>query len=157
MAWDTLIPILTQDNHLNDCQVLVNGLQVRLTLVPPTANMANQPPTIANLQPPLVGVARDEDLTKHREIILARDLPGRFQQVGTEAAIVQLTQALANGNQEMCEYRMLQEEVKDKEKMPSQCWPTTITLLMCSLNVADEANLPILWHTWAQAGKKHDL
>ena len=65
VAWDTLMPLLTQDNCLVDCQVLLNWLQVSLTLVAPTANAANQPPTIANLQPPLVGVARDEDLTKH--------------------------------------------------------------------------------------------
>ena len=77
--------------------------------------------------------------------------------MGTKAAIMQLAQAVANGNQEMHEYRMLQAEVKNKEKLPSQHWPTTMTLLMRSFNVADEADLPILWHTWAQAGKKHDL
>jgi len=100
VAWDAIMPLILQDDRLVDCQILVNWLNVSLTLLAPTANANNQQPASANLKPVLLGIAGNDDMTKHREIILARDLLGCFKQVGTEAAIIKLAQAVTNGNQE---------------------------------------------------------
>ena len=70
-AWDVLIPLLIQDNKLIDFQILVNWLCVSLTLLVPVANAIHQEPMPANLKLALIGIACDDNMTKHQEIILA--------------------------------------------------------------------------------------
>ena len=138
--------LIIQDNWLINCQILVNWLHLSFTLLAPAANVNNHQPAPANLKLALVGILGDDDMTKQREIILAHDLPGDFQQVGTEATIILLAQAVTNGNQKVHKYQVQQEEAKQKEKLPSQRCNATIVILLHNLNIADEVDLPVLWH-----------
>ena len=146
-AWEILVPQMQQEGTLIKCQVLVDWLGVALMLRP-----NNGAP--ANLRLASAGVAGDDDLAKHRKAILSRDLPGRYQQVGLEAAIWQLAHGVAQGTQETREHRLAQDEERSKPKLPSQRWPATLRILMEYLNISSEADLPGLWHALAQTDKK---
>ena len=110
-----------------------------------------------NMLPGLIGVVVNEDLGSQHELITNNDLPRWHQQVGTEAAILQLAQVVTVGNSDTRAHHLAQEENKNHDKLPLQRWLTTITILMKALNEANEGDLPAIWHAFVAAGKKQDM
>jgi hypothetical protein len=51
-----------------------------------------------------------------------------------------------------------QKAAEDLEpKLPSKCFSVTLPILLEYLQVADESNLPNIWHKWANCTKKQEF
>jgi len=105
-----LILALEQDNNLDNCEPLVDWMQVALTMTPGQP-MFDLPANAALL---LIAPVIDEDLVQHQEQFLASDLPGKNKDNhrGTNGAIMQLAQAVTENTRETHEACLARDEEK---------------------------------------------
>jgi hypothetical protein len=86
----------------------------------------------------------DKELAVHRASILKQALPGLGQvPMGLEAALLQMDPAKAV------------EAIQPT--LPSAKFRNTLPILMEILQVHDEADLPLLWHQWANSNKRQEF
>jgi hypothetical protein len=157
-AWEILYPAIVNANDLINCAVLLKWLRAITTgtIVPNGNNGNNLGPTsaIMNLTVPLI----DEDLVQHRLRLQKAALPGLYQPSPTfERAITQMAVAVTQNTNDS---RLVREEKAARAiepKLPSERFSVTINILQEFLQVADEALLPPLWHSWANCTKRQEF
>jgi hypothetical protein len=123
---------------------------------PVPGNAVEFGPTTAvfNLQAPLA----DQDLIAHRQRLQRQVLPGLYQP--DETLELALTQMAAAVTQNTNESRIAREEKAARAtdpKLPSDKFTITLNILLEYLGIADENNLPPLWHRWANDTKKQEF
>jgi len=124
------------------------------TPVPNNPNDIGPTSAITDLVPPL----EDQDLISHRHRILKQVLPAVYQPAQSlELAITQMAAAVTQSTNNN---RLAREEKAaraNEPKLPSDKFMRTLPILLQYLKVADEANLPQLWHEWANCNKKQEF
>jgi hypothetical protein len=102
----------------------------------------------------------DEDLITHRLRIQKMLLPG-FSQLseGIENAIATMASAIVQQTDEARTARETKQLEEETPKLPSgvEKFKHTIHILQRLLMVDDKNELPLLWHEWANCGKKQEL
>ena len=150
-AWHIVIPLLADAGLLDSCKVFIDWLRVVVTLTPrrnPTTRVYYN--TIVVTRPPLQVPMMDEELHRIRESVVEADLPGRFSDaLNTAQAIVRLADACTAQRPPI-----VNVDMKEKEKSPSQFWPQTFPTLLRFTESADEAALPELYTRLAKAAKR---
>jgi hypothetical protein len=122
----------------------------------PQMNRPLPPPFTLNF----TGPPPDEALITHRSRIMKSLLPGLLQlSDGLESAITTMATAIVQQTDEARtahETKLLEEETP---KLPSTVdkFKHTLYILLRLLETDDEDTLPILWHEWANCGKKQEL
>jgi len=100
----------------------------------------------------------DHHLMNHRMTMLKQALPYLNQPKETlELAITQMAAVVTHNTNEQ---RLARDEHDAKEKapkLPSYKFNHTIVILLEFLQIADEANLPLIWHDWANCMTRQEL
>jgi hypothetical protein len=151
-AWEQLYPALVATNDLPICGPLINWLRVISmgTTVPRNANVIGPTTAIITLQVPIV----DQDLIHHRQTLQKQVLPGLFQPAeNLEMAITQMAAAVTQNTNDNRQAREEKLARSTEPKLPSEKFTVTLNILLEYLETADEANLPSLWHNWANCKK----
>jgi hypothetical protein len=156
--WELLLPLLVDDNQEDDCRPLIDWLRAASTAngVEPQTNRLLPPPFNLNFS----GPPADEDLIAHRSHIMKLLLPGLSQlSEGLESAITTMATAIAHQTDEARSARESKQLEEDTPKLPSMVekFKHTLPILLRLLELEDEADLPPLWHEWANCGKKQEL
>jgi hypothetical protein len=126
------------------------------TAAPGNANNLNlgPSPAVIALQAPLA----DQALINHRQRIQKQVLPGLYQPAESlELAITQMAAAVTMNTNDS---RLAREEKAARNlapKLPSEKFTVTLPILMDYLETANEENLPLLWHRWANCSKKQEF
>jgi hypothetical protein len=156
--WETLPPLLEQNQDSVACQPLLKWLRVAShgTRI---QNAQGQP----ILGPPAVAIhlvspVADSDLILHRDAQLKQALPGLgHTPANLETALLQMAQAVATQTND----NRLARETKAAESLlptlPSSKFKNTLPILMDYLQVVDETDLPLLWHQWANSNKRQEF
>ena len=157
-AWNILYTALLQNNDLENCTALVNWLRASSSNVQ-LLNPQGQP----MLGPPITAVsiiapAADRDLISHRAQMLHLALPGlKEPSVGLESALNQMAVALMAQTNDNRLARDQKEAQATEPKLPSDKFTVTLPVLMEYAEIADERDLPLLWHQWANCTKRQEF
>jgi hypothetical protein len=106
------------------------------------------------------GPPADEDLLSHRVRIQNLLLPGLSQlSSGIENALTTMATAIVRQTDETRIARETKEMEQETPKLPSTVdkFRHTLHILLRLCNVEDEDDLPVIWHEWANCGKKQEL
>ena len=153
-VWEVLYPAIINANELQACSTLLKWLRVASM----SRNQAD-----GTVGPPVVNVTltvpmADATLIAHRKAILNQALPALNKPPQTlELATSQMAAAVTqntNDNRLACDEKELREQ---EPKLPSFKFKNTIGILLNYLVIADETNLPELWHQWANCTKRQEL
>jgi hypothetical protein len=113
-------------------------------------------PTAATID--LVVPLADGNLINHRTRLLKQVLPGLYTPPESlERAITQMAVAVTQSTNDT---RLAREEKAARAaepKLPSEKFSVTITILQEFLQIADERELPPLWHQWANYTKRQEF
>ncbi len=153
--WDILYPALVQRQELEICAPLLNWMQAASigTALGNPLEMG-PPPNAIVLNAPTA----DESLLTQRHAILHQALPGlAAPPQALETALSQVATALIYQTNDGCQVREQRAADALEPKLPSARFAVTLPVLMEYLQVADERNLPDIWHQWANASKKQDI
>jgi len=113
-----------------------------------------QPKQCWTYTPPLA----DQDLLNHQHRILKQVLPALFQPAQSlELAITQMAAAVTQSTNDNRVAREEKAARAAEPKLPSEKFMRTLPILLNYLEVANEANLPLLWHEWANCNKKQEF
>jgi len=154
-AWQILLPLLQANDDLVDCRALIQWLRVASHASAPHNGHPNGgPPAVAiNLITP----AADTTLLQHRALSLATALPGRSQMGATiETALLTLAQLVVAQTNDVRLAREANAAAQNLPILPSTKYRNTIGILLAYVQVQDEAELPALWHQWANAEKRQE-
>jgi hypothetical protein len=106
------------------------------------------------LQAPLA----DQALLNHRQQLQKVVLPALYQPAESlELAITQMAAAVTMNTNDS---RLAREEKMARallQKLPSDKYTATLPILLDYLEIADEADLPDLWHRWANCTKRQEF
>jgi hypothetical protein len=123
-------------------------------LLNPSGYTLQPTPAVTTLQAPLA----DGDLIHHRTRLLQQVLPGLYQPADTlERAITQMAVAVAqntNDSRQACAEKVARSAAP---KLPSEKFTATIGILQDFLLTPNEADLPALWHHWANCMKRQEF
>jgi hypothetical protein len=152
------MPVLRDDNLQDDCLPLIDWLRAASTA-------SGRDPETQRLSPPLFNLnfnnpPADEDLLHHRGRITKLLLPGLSKlSDGIKNALTTMATAIVQQTDEVRTAREIKQLQDDIPKPPSAVdkFKHTLHILMRLLMVDDEDNLPILWHEWANCGKKQEM
>jgi hypothetical protein len=148
-VWEILYPAIVNDGNLASCATLVKWLQVASTRTQAGPSIPAQ-----ELEAPLA----DGCLVSHRMGLLQQALPALFQPA--ESLELALTQKAEARTQNTNDNRFARDQwaaQMAEPKLPSDCFTITLPILQEYLEVADERNLPQLWHQWANCTKKQEF
>ncbi len=155
-VWEILYTAIVDNNDLAACGALIKWLRCA-TMGSTVVNNANAvgPSSLAiELEVPLA----DADLINHRMRLQRLALPGLYQAPETlERAITQMAAAVTLNTNENRTAREQKATRQQEPKLPSDRFTVTLGILQGFLEVEDEANLPPLWHQWANSTKKQDF
>jgi hypothetical protein len=78
---------------------------------------------------------------------------------GIEGALTTMATAIIRQTDEACTARENKELEQETPKLPSAVdkFKHALHILLWLINVAHEEDLPLLWHEWANCGKKQEL
>jgi len=154
-AWDRLYPALSQRQELIICRSLLHWLQAASTGTALVNPQEIGDPLVAL---PVVAPPADKNLLTQRTQILHTLLPGLLAPPQTlELALSQMATAIITQTNENKLVRA-QKEAEDLEpKLPSKRFTVTLPVLLEYLQIADEANLPDIWHKWANCTKRQEF
>jgi hypothetical protein len=153
-VWESLYPAMLDANDLQACSTLLKWLRVASmsriqadgTVGPPVVNIT--------LTVPMA----DATLIAHRKAILNQALPSLNKPPQTlELAISQMAAAVTQNTNDNRLARDEKELKEQEPRLPSFKFKNTIGILLNYLVIADETNLPELWHQWANCTKRQEL
>ena len=148
-VWEILYPALVNDGNLASCATLVKWLRVAST-----RSQAGQSIAAQDMEVPLV----DGNLASHRMGLLKQALPALFQPAESlELALTQMAAAVTQNTNDSRVAREQRAAQAAEPKLPSDRFTITLPILQEYLEVADERNLPQLWHQWANCTKKQEF
>jgi hypothetical protein len=157
-VWNLLVPLMVDANHEEDCRPVIDWLRAAYT------SRGNDPETNAPLPPPFslnfLGPPTDEDLINHRARFIKLLLPGLLQlSGGIENALTTMATAIVQQTDEARTSRENKRLEEETPKLPSTVdkFKHTLHILLRLLNMEDKEALPVLWHEWANCGKKQEL
>jgi hypothetical protein len=158
-VWDLLLPFLVNDNLELNCAPLVDWLQVASmaggAIAPPNDQL-----TPSRISINFMGHPADEDLLLHRLRIQRLLLPG-FSQLsqGIENVITTMAAVIVQQMDKAQTARETKQLEQETPKLPSTVdkFKHTVHILLRLLNVDHKDDLPLLWHKWANCGKKQEL
>jgi hypothetical protein len=154
-AWELLYPALADANDLVNCRPLVNWLRVISMSTEAQAPAVLPGPTSATID--LVVPLADGNLINHRTRLLRQVLPGLYTPPESfERAITQMAVAVTQSTNDACLAREEKAARAAEPKLPSEKYSVTITILQEYLQIADERELPPLWHQWANCTKRQE-
>jgi len=150
-TWDILFPAIVDANDLMACDPILKWLHIVYMGSPPLVNQVPSPTSaIVTLTAPVA----DQALLNHCLNVLKQALPKLHQPSNSlELAIMQMAAAVTQNTNDN---RVVHDEKNRKElepKLPSEKFSVTLVILLKYLQVQDEANLPQLWHQWAECNK----
>jgi hypothetical protein len=155
-AWHLVVEGLSEEESLAECQPLLDWLRVSAQASVGENGRLQTPLTSTALQAPLA----DQDLQQHILSTLHCALP-QLRSVSSASDISSAILTLATN---VAENTMLTNQGKEERqhattalKLPSHRFKTTLPLLLNTLLVEDEDDLPPLWHQLANADKKQDF
>jgi len=153
--WEILYPAIVQRQETEICAPLVRWLQVASTGIALDNPLAVGAPASSIL---LYAPPADEALLQHRHDILHRALPHLTAPAASlETALNQMAVALIAQTNDSRAARE-QKTAQDLEpKLPSSRFTVTLPVLLEYLQVADERNLPDVWHRWANCTKRQEV
>jgi hypothetical protein len=155
-AWEIIYPALVHNQDLVTCAPILNWLRVISTgtRVARNANEIGATSATLELQAPLT----DQALLNHRQQLQKVVLPALYQPAESlELAITQMAAAVMMNTNDS---RLAREEKMARallQKLPSDKYTATLPILLDYLEIADEADLPDLWHRWANCTKRQDF
>jgi hypothetical protein len=155
-AWELLYPAIVENNDLIVCAPLLKWLRVVTTgvVAPQDAQHVSSTPAVMELTVPIM----DGTLIAHRNHIIKQVLPGAFlPQDSLELAITQMAAAVTQNTTDNRQAREAKAAKSSEPKLPSQKFAGTITILQEYLQIADETQLPPLWHKWANCNKREEF
>jgi hypothetical protein len=156
-VWEILYPAIVNANDLVTCTPLLKWLRVATM---GTAVLANNVQALypTSLCIMLTVPIADHHLMNHCMTMLKQALPYLNQPKETlELAITQMAAVVTHNTNEQ---RLARDEHDAKEKapkLPSYKFNHTIVILLEFLQIADEANLPLIWHDWANCMTRQEL
>jgi hypothetical protein len=153
-VWEHLYPAIIQRQELDIRERLLQWLQAASTGTALRPNeMGNPDLAIALCSPPA-----DEKLLTHRTQLLHQALPGlAAPPESLEVALSQIASALIYQTNET---RMTEEQRAAAElepKLPSEKFTVTLPVLLEYLQIADDRELPPLWHKWSNCTKRQEF
>jgi hypothetical protein len=153
-VWDKLYPALVEANELQICLPLLKWMHVASMRTVAVDGTPAAPAITISLSVPMA----DAVLISHRMSLLNQALPDLNKPPQTlELAISQMATAVTqntNDNRIARDERDLREQ---EPKLRSQKFKNTIGILLNYLVAADEADLPEIWHQWADCTKHQEL
>jgi hypothetical protein len=154
-AWQILLPLLQANDDMVNCRALIQWLRVASHATAPHNGHPNGgPPVVATN---LITPAADADLLEHRALALTTALPGRNQLgASMETALLTLAQSVVAQTNDVRQAREANAAAQNQPTLPSTKYRNTIGILLAYVQVQDEANLPELWHQWANAEKRQE-
>jgi hypothetical protein len=153
--WEILYPAIIQCQEMDICTPLVRWLQVASTGKTLEKPLAVGAPASSIL---LYAPPADEALLKHRHDILHRALPHLTAPAASlERALSQMAVALIAQTNDTRAARE-QKTAQDLEpKLLSSRFTVTLPVLLEYLQVADERDLPDIWHQWSNCTKRQEV
>jgi len=157
-TWNILYQAIVDADDLQTCQVLVNWLRVAststMTQVPGLRNVVGPSTLNVTLNAPIA----DGVLINHRLNLLRQVLPALFRPSNPfEAAITQMAVAVTENTNDNRVAREQKAAAATAPKLPSDKFGVTLPMLLEYLNIADEGNLPDLWHKLAECTKRQEF
>jgi PAS domain-containing protein len=153
-AWEILLPAVTQRQEREICRPLLSWLQVASTGVALAAQQMGDPTTAL----PLCSPPADEVLMKHRLRVLHHVLPALTGPTPSlETALSQMASALITQTNDNRLVRAEKEAAEAEPKLPSSKFKDSLPVLLDALQIADERNLPPIWHKWSNCNEKQEL
>jgi len=155
-TWELLYPAIVENDDLIVCAPLLKWLRVVTTgvVAPQDAQQVASTSAVMDLTVPIM----DGTLIAHRNHILKQALPGAFlPQDSLELAITQMAAAVTQNTTDNRQAREAKAAKSVEPKLPSQKFAGTITILQEYLQIADETQLPPLWHKWANCNKREEF
>jgi hypothetical protein len=152
--WDILYPAIAQQQELEICKALVKWLQVVSTgtALGNLQHMGDPLAAVTIIAPPA-----DETLLEHRQSMLYQALPGlTAPPQSLETALAHMASALINQTNDNRQAREQKIAAEQEPKLPSSRFTVTLPVLMEYLQIGNEADLPDLWHKFANCTKKQD-
>jgi hypothetical protein len=154
-AWETLYPALQQRNELVICSALVHWLQAASTRTALPQELQIRQPLVAKT---LIASPADEFLLKQRKCILHQAIPGlTAPPQSLETALSHMAAALIAQTNDTRQVRDQKASSDAEPKLLSDCFLVTSPVLMEYLQVQNEADLPLLWHRWANCSKRQEV
>jgi hypothetical protein len=154
-VWDILYPAILQRQETVICAPLIRWLQAAST-----GSVVNNPLTVG---PPLVHVPMqappaDEQLLRQRHKVLYQLLPALSAPPQTlETALTHMAAALIAQTNDARMARELKSTQDAEPKLPSDRFKVTLPVLLEYLEIQNEADLPQVWHAWANCTKKQEI
>ena len=152
-AWERVRGAIVNDGREGACSPLLNYLRAALT-----RSLDNQPPFLALTAAPTVPAA-DVLLLEHRRAIIERDFPGlnaALPQLQVNHIAQQLGHLVADNRNARDQARA--EKLAERNKLASTLFGDEgIGALLRYCNVAQEANLPIIYQRLANTTKARRL
>jgi len=157
-TWNILYQAIVDADDLQTCQALVNWLRVAststMTQVPGLRNVVGPSTLNVTLNAPIA----DGVLINHRLNLLRQVLPALFRPSNPfEAAITQMAVAVTENTNDNRVAREQKAAAATAPKLPSDKFGVTLPMLLEYLNIADEGNLPDLWHKLAECTKRQEF
>jgi hypothetical protein len=154
-VWERLHPAILHRQEEVVCQPLLNWLRAASMGTALVNPQAMGDPSLAL---PLVAPPADEALLTYRLQILHTLLPGlTAPPQSLETALSHMATALLTQTNDS---RLIRDQkaAEDLEpKLPSKRFSVTLPVLLEYLQIADERQLPDVWHKWANCSKKQDF
>ena len=149
-VWDILLPSIIAENDVHRCTPLLNWLMVAST----GTIQAGPPACMITLTAPIA----DQDLLTHRHHIMNQLLPALTQPPESfETAIAQMAAAVVQNTNEAKVARETKLAQATAQKLPSDKFTILLPVLQEYLTIADERDLPILWHQLANCKKRQEF
>ncbi len=153
-VWEVLYSAIVNANDLQACNTLIKWLRVASMSRTQADGTVGPPVVNITLTVPLA----DASLIAHRKNILNQALPTLNKPPQTlELAISQMAAAVTQNTNDNRLARNEKELKEQEPKLPSFKFKITIGILLNYLLVADEIDLPDLWHQWANCTKRQEL
>jgi hypothetical protein len=153
-VWERLYPAVLQRQDLEDCEPLIQWLQVAST----GTMLAHQRMGDSLLATPLCSPPADELLLEQRLQLLHQILPDLLAPPTTlENALTQMASAIIHQTNDSRHARELKAARDLDPKLPSEKFAVTLPVLLEYLQTADERDLPELWHKWANGKKREEF
>jgi len=149
-VWDILLPSIIAENDVHRCTPLLNWLMVAST----RTIQAGPPACTINLTAPIA----DQDLLTHCHNTLGQLLPALSQPPESfETAIAQMAAAVVQNTNEAKVARETKLAQATAQKLPSNKFTILLPVLQEYPAIADERDLPILWHQLANCKKRQEF
>jgi hypothetical protein len=153
-VWEILYPSLVANNDLQPCAPLLNWLCVASTSTVGARNVIGPSVVAMELMAPLA----DQVLIKHRMQLLAQVLPALYQpDQSLENVLAQMAAAVVQNTNDNWVAREEKAAQDQTPKLPSEKYTLTLGILQEYLEIADERDLPQLWHNWANCKKRQEF